>query len=88
MCEGVGKEGPPLMNSTYNDDVCTNTVNNSLQLHASLECMRCCHLWLCRRAKKVRVECVCGATDEYLNGTVRRFAGLWLKCDACNAWQV
>jgi E3 ubiquitin-protein ligase SHPRH len=34
-----------------------------------------------KRRRRTRVECLCGATDED-DG----YTGLWLQCDACDAW--
>ena len=34
----------------------------------------------CRRARKERIDCACGATTEL------GYAGLWLQCDQCLAW--
>lgn len=35
-----------------------------------------------KRLKRERVECVCGAVSEN-----RRYQGLWVQCDICDAWQ-
>ncbi|KAH9767582.1 RING-finger DEAD-like helicase PHD and SNF2 domain-containing protein [Citrus sinensis] len=35
-----------------------------------------------RRLKRERVECICGAVSES-----RKYKGLWVQCDICDAWQ-
>ncbi|XVF81925.1 hypothetical protein PTKIN_Ptkin16aG0001600 [Pterospermum kingtungense] len=35
-----------------------------------------------KRLKRERVECTCGAVSEN-----RRYKGLWVQCDICDAWQ-
>lgn len=35
-----------------------------------------------KRLKRERVECICGAVSES-----RRYKGLWVQCDMCDAWQ-
>ncbi|XP_017984679.1 PREDICTED: E3 ubiquitin-protein ligase SHPRH isoform X1 [Theobroma cacao] len=35
-----------------------------------------------RRLKRERVECICGAVSEN-----RKYKGLWVQCDICDAWQ-
>lgn len=35
-----------------------------------------------KRLKMERVECVCGAVTES-----RKYKGLWVQCDMCDAWQ-
>ncbi|KAL8247869.1 hypothetical protein R6Q59_009085 [Mikania micrantha] len=35
-----------------------------------------------KRAKRDRIECVCGAVSES-----SRYRGLWVQCDVCDAWQ-
>ncbi|GAB2216917.1 hypothetical protein Drorol1_Dr00000067 [Drosera rotundifolia] len=35
-----------------------------------------------RRVKRERVECICGAVSES-----SRYEGMWVQCDACDAWQ-
>jgi E3 ubiquitin-protein ligase SHPRH len=37
------------------------------------------------RPRRERVDCVCGADD--LTPCVESYAGLWLQCDSCLAWQ-
>ena len=34
----------------------------------------------CRRKRRERVECLCGANTE------EGYSGLWLQCDECDAW--
>lgn len=35
-----------------------------------------------KRLKRERVECICGSVSESI-----RYKGLWVQCDACDAWQ-
>lgn len=35
-----------------------------------------------KRLKRERVECICGAVSES-----RKYEGLWVQCDICDAWQ-
>ncbi|KAE8717817.1 UPF0176 protein [Hibiscus syriacus] len=35
-----------------------------------------------KRLKRERVECICGAVSEN-----RKYKGLWVQCDMCDAWQ-
>lgn len=35
-----------------------------------------------KRLKRERVECTCGAVSEN-----RKYKGLWVQCDMCDAWQ-
>lgn len=35
-----------------------------------------------KRVKRERVECKCGAVSES-----RKYKGLWVQCDLCDAWQ-
>ncbi|KAH7548237.1 hypothetical protein JRO89_XS14G0087300 [Xanthoceras sorbifolium] len=35
-----------------------------------------------KRVKRERVECICGAVSES-----RKYKGLWVQCDLCDAWQ-
>lgn len=35
-----------------------------------------------KRVKRERVECICGAVSES-----RKYKGLWVQCDFCDAWQ-
>ncbi|CAH9090614.1 unnamed protein product [Cuscuta epithymum] len=35
-----------------------------------------------KRLKHERVECICGSVSESI-----RYEGLWVQCDACDAWQ-
>ncbi|WMV19954.1 hypothetical protein MTR67_013339 [Solanum verrucosum] len=35
-----------------------------------------------KRLKRERVECICGSLSESI-----RYKGLWVQCDACDAWQ-
>ncbi|XP_024025293.1 E3 ubiquitin-protein ligase SHPRH isoform X2 [Morus notabilis] len=49
----------------------------SLFLDTEMQTTKCL-----RRLKRERVECVCGAVSEN-----RRYKGLWVQCDMCDAWQ-
>lgn len=35
-----------------------------------------------KRLKRERVECICGSVSES-----RKYEGLWVQCDMCDAWQ-